>query len=416
MLALLNELRQVLGRRGFLGFLVLAAVGVISFEAISVGRGYFEAYMQAQIAQWAALKAESEAKGKQAEADKAKAEAEIAAIVALNAKQLQKGTAEKAEGEGKAAQAVGQNAERRQAAEADKTEIEAQSARLGLAQQEVVTSAWTAGQSGAGEKRWPMVKTPLTGRLDFDQANMALDAQDNLIGPRHPFYGMRRGGVNAEIVEPENENSGFTATTPKEARASVEAEATEEVDKNGFHHIKQERGAWLPAGGCDEVMQDFIRNGQRSDFGHGAFAVGKDGKSCWGGWSAKSITDATKTAVENCAGPEGRYGKECRVILTRPNASDYKPRGDAVAHYAKWVQASKTSRGFGAFATTSDGQASGYVSGLESAQDARTVAQKTCAKYAKDDTSCRVIAEHRSKKRQQVPQPTLLSIIANAHR
>jgi hypothetical protein len=261
-----------------------------------------------------------------------------------------------------------------------------------------------------------MVKTPLTGRLDFDQTNMELDAQDNLIGPRHPFYGLRRGGVNAEIVEPENGNSGFTTITPKEARPNIETEPTVEVDKDGFHVIKQDDGAWLPIGSCDDALQDFITNGRSTAVGHGAFAVGKDGKGCGGDWSMKSTADAGKTALEHCAGPQGHNGKECRVILTRPNASDYKPRAAAVANYAKWAQASKTGGGFGAFATTSDGQASGYFSGLQSAQDARTRAQQACAEYAKDDTSCRVIAEYRSKRRQQVPRPTLLSIIANAHR
>ena len=52
MLALLNELRTILGRRGFLarrgvlgvlGFLVLAMVGVTAFEVITNVRAYVEA-------------------------------------------------------------------------------------------------------------------------------------------------------------------------------------------------------------------------------------------------------------------------------------------------------------------------------------------------------------------------------------
>src|SRR5713226_3753391 len=129
MLALINELRNIIGRRGFFAFLILAVLSVVAFDLIMNSRGYFEAYIQAQKAHWAALEA-------QAVAEKAKADAAAAAAIAANSAQLQKGTAAKAEGEGAVsiartpyADKLAEQELRQRTAEADLKEAEAARAR-----------------------------------------------------------------------------------------------------------------------------------------------------------------------------------------------------------------------------------------------------------------------------------------------
>jgi hypothetical protein len=97
MLALLNELRQTLGWRGFAAILAVVVVSVFAFDITTNARAYYEMYTQAQNAQWAALKA-------QAEAEKAKYESDAAKAIAENAAKQKAAEADKANAEARTAE------------------------------------------------------------------------------------------------------------------------------------------------------------------------------------------------------------------------------------------------------------------------------------------------------------------------
>jgi hypothetical protein len=315
MLALLNELRQVLGHRGLLGFLVLTVVGVIAFEIMTNARAYYETYNTAQTAHWAAMQAqalaekakyeaaaaqavaENAAKQKAAEADKANAEARTAEIVALNAKQLQKGAAEKSEGEGKAAQAVGHYAELRQAAEAhekialaEKTAADAQEARAKAA-----ISTAIAGSMGVLN----------TTRIGGDEAVSSLEGVGGpmVASSQKPDYGrLATDSYRANQYKP-----NFSATSP-----------VAPVTQNSFDGLTCSMGIngncppekAVPRGSCAEKLA--MWNGWKRT-SNAAFAVGQSG-SC--GWSVSKASphEAHALAVQICA---NNHGKNCRVIAEK---------------------------------------------------------------------------------------------------
>jgi hypothetical protein len=182
MLALLQFLQNLIGKRTLLVMVVLAGVSIIALEFTNVARNFFETYNQKQIAEQAAalqlalqqektalaikaaedakraafdaqnaeaiaresaLRQAAERREKEALADKADADRRNAEAIAReatlrqdaerrekqaiadNAPQQQKGLAEKAEGEGENAKAIGHYAELKAKAEAEKAAADA---------------------------------------------------------------------------------------------------------------------------------------------------------------------------------------------------------------------------------------------------------------------------------------------------
>jgi hypothetical protein len=125
MLALLNYIQSLLGKRNLIAFVVLATLCAIALELTGVARNAFETYIQKQNATYAEPKAKGEADVATATAREKEAQAQLAAEVAANAKfrqlaeaQLAEAGAREKEFQAQLAAEVAANAKFRQLAEA----------------------------------------------------------------------------------------------------------------------------------------------------------------------------------------------------------------------------------------------------------------------------------------------------------
>ncbi len=125
MLALLNYIQSLLGKRNLIAFLVLATLCAIALELTGVARNAFETFIQKQAATFAEQKAKGEADVATATAREKEAQAQLAAEVAANAKfrqlaeaQLAGAGAREKEFQAQLAAEVAANAKFRQLAEA----------------------------------------------------------------------------------------------------------------------------------------------------------------------------------------------------------------------------------------------------------------------------------------------------------
>lgn len=125
MLALLNYVQSLLGKRNLIAFLVLAALSATALELTMLARNAFETFIQKQAATFAEQKAKGEADVATATAREKEAQAQLAAEVAANAKfrqlaeaQLAGAGAREKEFQAQLAAEIAANAKFRQAAEA----------------------------------------------------------------------------------------------------------------------------------------------------------------------------------------------------------------------------------------------------------------------------------------------------------
>jgi hypothetical protein len=125
MLALLNYVQSLLGKRNLVAFIVLAALSATALELTSLARNAFETFIQKQAATFAEQKAKGEADVATATAREKEAQAQLAAEVAANAKfrqlaeaQLAGAGAREKEFQAQLAAEVAANAKFRQLAEA----------------------------------------------------------------------------------------------------------------------------------------------------------------------------------------------------------------------------------------------------------------------------------------------------------
>ncbi len=125
MLALLNYIQSLLGKRNLIAFVVMAALSATALELTSLARNAFETFIQKQAATFAEQKAKGEADVASASARENEAQAQLAAEVAANAKfrqlaeaQLAGAGAREKEFQAQLAAEIAANAKFRQAAEA----------------------------------------------------------------------------------------------------------------------------------------------------------------------------------------------------------------------------------------------------------------------------------------------------------
>jgi hypothetical protein len=287
MLALLNELRNLVGWRGFLAFLAIAVVSVLAFDITTNGRAWYETYNLSQKAKWAAMQAEGEARtaeatarAKQAEADKAKYEALIAATTAANAPQQKAGEAQKAEGEGAVAIArtpyadkLAEQELRQRTAEADLKEAEAARARA--------------------EKE----------RAQAETRRAKIGAAKDLVECRTGGYVLN--AMTGQGCDEPNENGDPPDQTEKLARLGFKVGVPRDVDIS-------RAGNYVPRGEAEEQMKIWTRY-VKDRGGYAAFAVAEGGSKFGAVWDMQTEAAASSGALGFCS---RKGGVECRVIAT----------------------------------------------------------------------------------------------------
>lgn len=277
MLAILNELRQTLGLRGFLAFLAIAVVSVVAFELITNARGYFEMYIQSQNAQWAAIKAKADAERAASEAEKAKAEAQTAEAQAKFSLQQQQGTAKKAEGEGVVSLARSPYAD-----DLAKQELRGRTAEADL---KVAEAAKAKAEKERAEAE--------AQRAKIGAAKDLVDCKTSA----YLFQSMTGQGCNVtESGDPSDPSEklasmGFVVAVPRDVAAPEK---------------------YTPRGNAEQEFQKWSRY-VKDRRGFAAWAIAENGRTYGAIWDQPNETDARNGALSFC---QSKGGIECRVIAT----------------------------------------------------------------------------------------------------